>query len=78
MVQETKFDMKENYSNTVNVDDLIKLLEKDLLDINQSVDQIERKLFELNINIIEPPPSETFIYKRIGKLYKNYICCIII
>ena len=42
MVQQTKFDMKENYSNTINVDDLIKLLEKDLLDTNQSVDQLER------------------------------------
>ena len=78
MVQQTKFDMKENYSNTINVYDLIKLLEKDLLDTNQSVDQLGRRLFELNISIIEPQQSENCIYKRIGKLYKNYICCIII
>ena len=77
MVQQTKFDMKENYSNTINVDDLIKLLEKDLLGTNQSVDQLERKLFELNISFIKPPQSENCIYKCIGKLYKNYICCII-
>ena len=77
MVQQTKFDMKENYSNTINVDDLIKLLEKDLLGTNQSVDQLERKLFELNISFIKLPQSKNCIYNCIGKLYKNYICCII-
>ena len=68
MVQQTKFDMKENYSNTINVYDLIKLLEKDLFGTNQSVDQLERKLFELNISIIKPLQSKKCIYKRIGKL----------